>query len=74
VEQLARLDAAAWQRQGEQEGCGPDRAGGPAAPDDRARPRPRTKVVDLLEAIAPGTGEIDALRAFGGSACLTEAA
>jgi hypothetical protein len=74
AERLAGVDAAAWQRRGEQEGVG--RVVLAELPHqmiahDRAHAR---ELVDLLEAIAPGTSEIEALRAFGGDAGHTEAA
>jgi hypothetical protein len=74
LERLARVDAAGWQRRGEQEGAGrivladlPSRM----IAHDRAHAR---ELADLLEAIAPGAVEIGALRAFAEGGRLTAAA
>jgi hypothetical protein len=65
VEQLAGVDAAGWLRGSEQEGVGritladlPHRM----LAHDRAHAR---ELVELLEAIAPATAELAALRSFG---------
>jgi DinB superfamily len=67
VERLADVDSAAWQREGEQEGAGrisladlPYRM----LAHDRAH---AGELVELLEAIAPGTPQLGALRVFADS-------
>jgi hypothetical protein len=74
VERLAGVDAAGWRRGGEQGGAGritladmPEKM----LAHDRAHAR---ELVELLEAIAPGASELDALRAFGDGGRYTEAA
>lgn len=74
VERLAGVDAAGWHREGEQEGAGritladlPHKM----LAHDRAHAR---ELVELLEAIAPGTAAIGALRAFADGGRYTEAA
>jgi hypothetical protein len=74
VERFARVDAAGWQRRGEQQGAGrivladlPHKM----IAHDRAHAR---ELVELLEVIAPGAVELDALRVFGDGDRHTEAA
>lgn len=67
VERLAGVDPDGWHRRGEQEGAG--RISLADLPykmlaHDRAHAR---ELVELLEAIAPGTAQLGALRAFGDS-------